>query len=216
MNGVWAIRGVDMSLQQCQTASLENWCCLKRNGFDFAIIEIWNGGYQYNNRILQCVQDARAAGFQYVDVYAFMCPNCRNNYPASSAIETILSRLHDSKVDYGQLWLDVEQCDGCWFGDLSANANYVTNASMTAEKYFAREGMNRRVGIYSSVYEWQQTVGGESNLSHLQLWYAHYDNASNFNDAWAYHFGGWTYPAIKQYWDHGPAECGVDVDVNFY
>lgn len=35
MNGVWAIRGVDMSLQQCQTASLENWRCLKRNGFDF-------------------------------------------------------------------------------------------------------------------------------------------------------------------------------------
>ena len=30
-----ATLGVDMSLQQCQTATLEHWKCLKRSGFDF-------------------------------------------------------------------------------------------------------------------------------------------------------------------------------------
>ena len=226
---VLAIRGVDMSLVQCQTATASSWQCLKNSGFDFgmfspfhfltptAIIEVWNGGYQYNEKIRECVGNARAAGFKYIDLYAFMCPNCRNNYPAANAIDTMLSKLNEQSVEYGQLWLDIEQCNGCWFDQLSQNAHYVKNASAAAEEFFSREGKGHKVGIYSSVYEWSQTVGSSTNgLSNLQLWYAHYDDTPSFSDSWAYTFGGWTKPAIKQYYDHGPASCGVDVDVNFY
>ncbi|KAL9644452.1 hypothetical protein ABK040_016579 [Willaertia magna] len=211
-----AVLGVDMSLQQCQSASLSNWQCLRNQGFEFAIIEAWNGGYQYNANIKKCVDDARAAGFKYVDVYAFMCPNCRGNNPASTAVNYMLGRLHNEGVNYGQLWVDVEQCSGCWTGTLSQNCNYVAEAIQSANSYFQNEGAGRKVGVYSSMYEWQQTVGTCSYFSQYQLWYAHYDNVPNFSDSWAYKFGGWSSPAIKQYYDHGPSQCGVDVDVNYY
>jgi len=58
------------------------------------------------------------------------------------------------------------------------------------------------------------TVGSScTGLHGYPLWYAHYDGEANWNDAWAYHFGGWTVPAIKQFNDHGPC---CDVDVNWY
>ncbi len=42
-----------------------------------------------------------------------------------------------------------------------------------------------------------------------------YDQDPSFDDSWAWEFGGWTKPAIKQFWDHGP-NCGPDVDQNYY
>ena len=52
----------------------------------------------------------------HVDVYAFMCPNCRGNNPGSEAVDRIVQGLQG--ITYGQLWFDIEQCDGCW-NDLS-------------------------------------------------------------------------------------------------
>ncbi len=94
----------------------------------------------------------------------------------------MLSNLQ--QVNYGQLWMDIEQCDNCWYIDLNQNEKYVQNATEAAQKFFANEGKNRKVGIYTSVYEWQKTVGGSSAFSHLQLWYAHYDNLPSFSDSW--------------------------------
>ena len=59
---------------------------------------------------------------------------------------------------YGGLWIDVEQCTNCWYSDLNMNTNYLYNASKAAQEFFSKEGKNRQVGIYSSVYEWKITV----------------------------------------------------------
>lgn len=51
----------------------------------------------------------------------------------------------------------------------------------------------------------------------LPLWYAHYDNVPSFSDSWAYEFGGWSSPAMKQYYDSDSGPCGVSyIDVNWY
>lgn len=58
----------------------------------------WHGRFSFMNRF------DYVAGMAHVDVYAFMCPNCDGNYPASSAIDTIVNYLHGHNVQYGMLW----------------------------------------------------------------------------------------------------------------
>jgi len=208
LNGVF---GIDVSLVSCESGiSLDSWKCLRNNGFSFAIIEVWNGGHRYNTNMKKCVNDAWGVGMDHVDVYAFLCPNCRGNNPPEQAIVTILNNLERDGVKFGQFWFDIEQCKGCW-NDIASNAAFVRAAVNKAVQLLGPQ----RVGIYSSKYEWQNTVGSESSFSHLAQWYAHWDNIPNFSDPSASQFGGWTHPAMKQYNDHGP-NCSVDVDVDWY
>jgi len=195
-----ATYGLDVSA----SCSDIDWNCLVGQNYTYAIIQTWEGGYQFNQNIGSCVSAAWSAGMKTVDVYAFMCPQCDGNTPPSSAIQAISSGL--SGVDYGMFWLDVEQCEGCWNDDLGSNCAFIGEAvSAAAEAGFT-------VGIYSSEGEWSQTVGEAcTNLTSYPLWYAHYDGEANFDDSWAYEFGGWTSPTMKQY--SGDATiCSDDVD----
>ncbi len=45
-------------------------------------------------------------------------------------------------------WIDVEQCDGCWSGDLDSNCAWIGGL---LNQYKA---MGINVGIYASPYEW--------------------------------------------------------------
>eukprot|EP01100_Stratorugosa_tubuloviscum_P015368 TRINITY_DN8780_c0_g1_i1.p1 TRINITY_DN8780_c0_g1~~TRINITY_DN8780_c0_g1_i1.p1 ORF type:complete len:226 (-),score=111.78 TRINITY_DN8780_c0_g1_i1:127-804(-) len=198
--------GVDISLFECDSISKNDWDCLISNGFTFAIIEAWNGGYQLTPEIARCVSDAWTAGMHHVDVYVFMCPNCVGNNPPAQAVNTILKSLAQQNVTYGMLWFDVEQCSGCW-NDYASNVAFLQQAVNAA----VQAGAN--VGIYSSEYEWSETVGDSTAFKQYPLWYAHWDQNKNFNDAWAYTFGGWTKPAIKQYDDKAPC---VSADSNYY
>jgi hypothetical protein len=208
-----AALGIDVSIFECPKLALSDWQCMANNGKSFAIIEVWNGGYQWDSSSADCVANAWAAGFAHVDVYAFLCPNCGGNNPCSSAMNQIVSNLRGQGINFGQLWIDVEQCDGCW-NDADSNVAYIKDCVSTAQS------LGVTVGIYSSYYEWQQTVGGQGGFSDLQLWvciprlwgvvcvgrwltllvvqYAHYDGNANFSDSWAYQFGGWAQPAMKQ------------------
>ncbi len=105
------------------------------------------------------------------------------------------------------IWFDIEQCSGCW-SDAATNCQYMQTAVSTAVNAGAQ------VGIYSSEGEWGQTVGSDcTSFSSYPLWYAHYDDSPSFSDSWAYSFGGWSSPAMKQYNDQGPC---VNVDVDWY
>jgi len=184
-----------------------DWNCLVSNGYTFAIIQTWQGGYQFNSNIGSCVSGAWNAGMKHVDIYAFMCPLCDGNNPASSAISAISQGI--SGVDFGMLWIDVEQCEGCWNNDDASNCAYVAEAASAATS----AGFN--VGIYSSEGSWASTVGDCTSVSNYPLWYAHYDGEANFDDSWAYEFGGWTSPAMKQF--SGDATvCGDDIDQDWY
>jgi GH25 family lysozyme M1 (1,4-beta-N-acetylmuramidase) len=203
---IYSTFGIDTSMQTCMSGiSLNDWNCLINNGFSFAIIEVWNGGYGYNINISNCVDDAWNAGMKHVDVYAFICLNC--GYTASNAVSTIVTNLRNSNVNFGMLWFDVEQCSGCWSTNYSSNVLFLQEAVSEAQKL----GIN--IGIYSSKYEWSETVGNDDSFSNFPLWYAHYDDEPSFDDTSYYEFGGWTKPAMKQYYNSGPC---FNVDVDWY
>jgi len=200
-NSANATLGMDIS-QYCTGIDFS---CLVKNGYEFAIIQVWAGGYGVNGNIGTCVNRAWAAGMKHVDIYAFMCPNCAGNNPPTSAMATIKS--HMSGVRFGMLWLDVEQCTGCW-NDAGSNCNFVAAAASAAVSH----GFN--LGIYSSEGEWAATVGGCTSVNNHPLWYAHYDNWESFGDG-AYHFGGWTSPAMKQF-NGNVGACGSTIDQDWY
>ena len=162
---VHAAQGIDMSQFICEKLSLQDWQCMVNNGKSFAIIQAWCGGYQYGNAVAQCVSNAWAAGMAHIDVYAFMCPNCNGNNPCASAVNTLLDRLSSDGVQYGQLWFDVEDCDGCW-NDVASNVAFVK------ECVSAAQARGVTVGIYTSYYEWQTVTGMATDFDNLQLWYA--------------------------------------------
>jgi len=205
-------KGIDLSAVDSQNAGLSNFQCWVRNGFTFAIIQVWVGGiYHPNPKTAQVVADAWAAGMDAVDVYVWMCPNCQDNNPPESVADKIKAYLVDNKVKYGMLWFDVELCDNdpsCW-NDPASNAAWL----LRAVKRAAQIGL--KVGIYSQNWEWLHTVGGSTAFNQWPLWYANWDGKLNFDDG-AYKFGGWSSPAMKQYYDHGPADCGIDVDLDWH
>jgi len=202
-----ATYGVDMSQDECGNTALSDWTCIQQNGIDFAIVEAWDGGYDVNQNINSCVSNAWQAGMAHVDIYVFLCPNCGGNNPPDQALSTLVNDLQSQNVQFGMIWIDVEQCSGCW-NDEASNCQFVQDTVSAAENL----GLN--AGIYSSDGEWGQTVGTDCTaLSDYPLWYAHYDGDASFDDTWAYEFGGWTKPAIKQYQDTGPC---VNVDSDWY
>ena len=80
------------------------------------------------------------------------------------------------------------------------------------------------VGVYSSHYERNQTVGLSCTAaSSMPLWYSHYDKKSDCTDFEQLPFGGWTRAFAKQFDDNvggNPAlnECidekvPADIDV---
>lgn len=175
--------------------------CLKSSGYSFAIVR----GYQSNGVVdpnaKSNIANARNAGFQYVDVYAFPCVPCGN---AAGQATTLVNALKGS--NYGTIWMDVESY--AWSSSLSSNQSFITSYVN------AVKGAGRSVGIYSSYYNWQSIVGlGWTGVSSLPLWYAHYDNSPSFSDFQS--FGGWSKPSMKQY-AGDKTVCGAGVDLNYY
>merc|ERR1711916_130595 len=112
-------------------------------------------------------------------------------------------------VRFGQIWLDVEQCEGCWHLFKDDNCAFVKSMASVYT------GAGYTVGVYASQTEWDATVGSSCDMSQYPLWYPHYDGSANFDDFTP--FGGWSKPAMKQYSDgNGNDICGISVDLNWY
>lgn len=78
-----AITGVDVS------AYVSQWSCLRSSGFDFAIPRAWCSYGGADPNAVANVNNARAAGFDYVDVYMFPC----RGLSASTQVSQMLSAL---------------------------------------------------------------------------------------------------------------------------
>jgi hypothetical protein len=104
--------------------------------------------------------------------------------------------------------MDIEQCDGCWYGDLGSNCAWVQSLAST----YQSRGIH--LGIYASAYEWSVTVGSGCSLPQFPLWYADYDYNPSFSGFQP--FGGWNSPAMKQFSDSASNACGVSVDRDWY
>ena len=202
--------GVDVSIFQ-DVISVDTFKCMLNQGITFVIIEIFNGGYGIGKNAIQSAKNAWAAGMQGVGFYAFMCPNCGGNVPASKPIETIKEHL-GGYSDWVRFWIDVEPCDDCWNADQNVNLDYVSDLATAAVNAFG----SNKVGLYTSAYCWNAVVGTgrRAHINDLPLWYAHWDGKTDMTDTWAYNFGGWTKGYLKQY-TGGTTVCGLYLDNNY-
>ena len=182
--------------------------CVRREGWDFMIVRSYMsyGAPDPNARTM--LSRAHSAGIPYRDVYHFPC---MGKISARDQIKGDVDAV--GKDNFGTMWLDIETnpSPGCgWSGNKADSCKFL--ADMIAEG----KRLGIRVGVYSSVYEWGQTVGDGCRAGHdagLPLWYAHYDGRQTFSDFTS--FGGWTKPAMKQYADH-VGYCGINSDADWY
>jgi len=65
-------------------------------------------------------------------------------------------------------------------------------------------------GIYTGPGFWRGSMANTSRFADLALWYAWYNHATSLDSWTAEHFGGWSFPAAKQWAEE--ALCGVGVD----
>jgi len=105
----------------------------------------WDGGYGQNNFLSTALARAWAGGMQRADVYAFMCPRCSGN--GVSGVQSLVNYLRSNGMRFGMIWMDIEQCNGCWHSDLSSNCAWV---QLLAQTYV---NLGIRLGIYTSPYE---------------------------------------------------------------
>jgi len=198
-----ALLGVDIST--CSTITLAELECMVNDGYTFIALQAWQGGNGMVSNIASCVSMAYQAGFTYVDVYVYLCPECAGQNPPTSMANT-LSAL-GLKVNY--YWLDVEPCSsGCWT-DATNNVAYLQSAIAA----FEADGL--KVGIYSSEGSWD-VMGGSTAFSSVPLWYAHYDGVAAYSDESPYAmFGGWTSTPIFKQYAGSTSLCSASVDLDY-
>jgi len=112
------------------------------------------------------------------------------------------------------VWIDVEinPSSGCsWTSySWSSNCDYL-NSLISAVKSHGKS-----VGVYTSQYEWESTMGSLgacTSANGVPLWYAHYDNSASFGDY--VKIGGWSKPNMKQF-KGDTTMCSVGIDETFY
>ena len=196
----------------------QNLSCLHSAGKEFIVIE----GYRTKNAsydvvpghivptAAETIGNARSAGFDDVHVYHF--PD--TNQDPSDQIILTLDHFFSDNYSSTKLWLDVEGPQ-FWSLDCRKNADFLAAMVKTAQ---SRVGVSR-VGIYSSMSQWQPIMCGNTTFSDIPLWRAHYDgkpNNSDWDKPGIGPFGGWETDtiAMKQY-NGTTSQCGMAVDLDW-
>lgn len=185
--------------------STETFQCLKANHFEYAVIECWRekDGGTFWTECVDNVANARAAGYNSVDVYGYFE---RYRDPAAQANE-LLNNLTFYDVQYNAIMIDVE---GDKWNEFSQEDNQ--NFMLSLRGVFD----NKQIPLimYASSV-WNTYFGTNfTAFSDLPLVYAHYDNIPSFYD-WDYApYGGWEKASGKQFYDGIEPEvlCGLPLD----
>jgi len=204
-----AIEGVDFSKFQGAPAQA-TFNCFKKHKKDFLIMQIWGGGEGINGDFVKNYKKAKAAKITYIDAYAFICNGCDGNTPAN-----ICKKINETLPgDFnGTVWIDVENCEGCWKGSPKTRLKFVQAVVKKCNETGMELGVYSGLGVWESVFGKAGFDGG--SLKKLPLWYSHYDDDPSFKDWPSVKFGGWEKPAIKQYKGSTPY-CKTTVDFNAY
>jgi len=193
------VYGADVS----QATSKDSFACLVGNNITFTIVRAYESVGRPDPNAPGTVKNAWAGGMAHVDVYMFPCPKCGN---AAGQVQSAVTALKNGGATYGMMWFDIEGTQ-YWMGQ-AANQQFFQDLISEGKK------LGLKIGIYSSQSQWTAIFGSSySGGASYPLWYAHYDGIPSFADFKA--FGGWTYPAIKQFSDAG-AKCGAGYDINWY
>ncbi|KAI7874951.1 glycoside hydrolase [Lichtheimia hyalospora FSU 10163] len=204
--------GVDVSA----LVSTDSWSCAKGLGYSHAIVrcyfEAWGGnpGGALDNACAKNYANAVAGGFDQIDLYMFPCTGRSTCKSPADQVNEMVGHMNSNKMKIGTLWLDVE------VDPQSNNWPSASEAQSTLKEFkSAFDATGLKWGVYASQSQWTTITGSKDWVldSSVPLWYAHYDEALNFNDFSP--FGGWSKPTIKQY-AGSQSFCSANWDKNFY
>eukprot|EP01084_Bolivina_argentea_P314101 544043_1 len=203
--------GVDVSTAYSEST----WSCLhKQYNIDFMVSRAWREEYQgaFDETSVTNSKNALSAGIKEIDMYLFPC---RSTDPVKQVTE-LMGNLTKNNVYFGMLWLDIEEetYETCNWSNYTNEQNCEYIHSMAE----AGTNMGQLIGIYSGHHGWGSVFHGNysacPSANIYPLWFAHYDNKTNFNDYNSLKIGGWELPSIKQY--YGDAnQCNADVDLDW-
>jgi len=190
--------GVDVS----SWVGESTWACMKGKGYSFAIVREFQETCNVDPNGVHSVANAWAGGMAHVDVYLFP------SYGCGISAATQMDRTIDSmgSIPFGTVWIDIESG-----GQGSAANNHAWLMAALAQGV-KRIGA-KRMGVYSSRYEWGLVMGGYSGPTEYPIWYANYDGVPSFANFPS--FAGWTRPAMKQF-AGSSGMCSASVDLNWY
>jgi GH25 family lysozyme M1 (1,4-beta-N-acetylmuramidase) len=154
------------------------------------------------------MQNADAAGIDFIDPYIFPC----RGISAADQVDSFIDNLGDTFYSY--VWVDIEQnpSPGCSWSSYTADQNCKFIGELV-DRILLR---GKYPGFHSSNTMWNQVFGNAaacSVYSDYPLWYANYNGQQSYDDFVS--FGGWTSPSRKQY-QADVSVCGVTVNQNWY
>jgi len=193
--------GVIASSLGVKSLTSADYSCLAQNGYNTATFVTVNGGSPIPN-VQAAVSAAKQAGFINFYAYALICPVSNPN--VTVAINQVKKAVSGTGINF--LWLHTEVTEevNCW-GSTYNNVVYLLDTVVAAlEAGFG-------VGIYADVDGWKNITGNSNSFTDLPLFYIDADEYQNFTDFGA--FGGWQYPAQKQFSYSGPTACPSLVDL---
>ncbi|KAF8386334.1 hypothetical protein PRIPAC_75476, partial [Pristionchus pacificus] len=197
------IRASSFDLQSISTSTFE---CTKDNGYDLFFGRIYKSNGEVDYKGVQNIRNAVAAGLKTVDAY--MIPCLTSNCP--SAERQVYIAINATKgIQFGTLWLDIEELFVSWPADKSFNRQFILDMINSASK------MGQSVGIFTERDNWKSIVGDWNGASFVPLWWLSYTVESNFNGFIS--FGGWEKPKARQVNANlkGPCNVGV-IAVSYY
>jgi GH25 family lysozyme M1 (1,4-beta-N-acetylmuramidase) len=197
---VFAVDGGDVA-GPCNSFS-----CAVSNGWEFMITRSYHNYGAPDSSAAQNIANAKAAGIQYTDIYHFPCAM----RDAAGQVQSDINSV--GQGNFGTMWFDIEtnpDSSCAWSSSTTDNCNFL------GQLISAGQSAGIRMGVYASPYMWSSIMGGctVGADNQLPLWYAHYDGSKSFGDYSS--FGGWSSPAMKQYWD-SVGICGINADADWY
>eukprot|EP01016_Furgasonia_blochmanni_P034699 TRINITY_DN3773_c0_g2_i1.p1 TRINITY_DN3773_c0_g2~~TRINITY_DN3773_c0_g2_i1.p1 ORF type:complete len:251 (+),score=38.21 TRINITY_DN3773_c0_g2_i1:66-818(+) len=191
--------------------SVDSWRCMHSQGFDHAVVRLFNGGQGLIFKSKENYINARTAGYYFVDATVFACNYCGGNEDTGLIAQRIQNYTRQHRMKFNTIWVSVRNCDHCWTEDGDKNLQYIKDLVSSLG------GLGFDVGIKTEVNAWNEITGYSSSmtLSGLKLWYEHFDGVKQFNEPYYYHFGGWDRPFMKQIMGDAFDECGADIDISW-
>lgn len=194
--------GVDLATPASQSAFE---CMRSQHGIQHASIRAFQSNCYLDPHAVDSIHAAWAAGL-IVDIYIFPSVGC--TLSAVQQIDVTLDHLAKNNVKYRRVWLDVE--NWAWWPPDQCQRNLEWFRPMIA--HLIKRVGEPRVGIYTSLTQWNDIMCNTSEWNHLDLWWPRWSQTQTFEDFKP--FGGWDLPIAKQYAPFGPG-CLVNVDMDW-
>uniref|UniRef100_A0A914C6B6 Lysozyme n=1 Tax=Acrobeloides nanus TaxID=290746 RepID=A0A914C6B6_9BILA len=199
------VLGVDAAATSISTSQFQ---CLLNNGYKLFVGRIGQISGPDTSGI-QNIRNAQSAGVPYT--HAFIFPSAQQN--ATVQVDNAIAALGSTYVKV--LWLDVEKGD--WGSNKTANEQFLIQLWHAAAKYLYIN--YDRVGIYTSVNNWNQIIGTNSvgdYFYQFPIWYVYANSNVDPCNGWL-NFGGWLYGCLDEVVHKYAINvniCGTTVDLN--